>query len=302
MATDYYSNFFEVDKQSSQTSREVIGKLKCQMARHGISDTLRSDNGPQFSSQEFRKFSELYEFNHITSSPAYPQSNGKAENSVKTTGLIMLKALEAGSDPYLGLLDFRNTPTEGLGTSPAQRLFGRRTKTFLPTAGSLLNQTDADPDKTAQLLQARKDRQSFYYNNGSKALQPLEKGDVVRIQPTGTKKGQRWTQATVEGPAGIRSYQVTTEDRRACRRNRRHLRLSAETPRPPLSDADTDNPEPEPLHAGQLPPKPVVSQAVVEPPPAQTSQDNVGRAACPVKCSSSGRVLRRPAYLNDYAS
>ena len=96
---DYYSNFFEVDKLSSQTSREVIDKLKCQMARHGIPDTLRSDNGPQFSSQEFRKFSELYEFDHTTSSPAYPQSNGKAENSVKTASLILLKALEAESDP-----------------------------------------------------------------------------------------------------------------------------------------------------------------------------------------------------------
>ena len=61
------SNFFEVDKLSSQTSREVIEKLKCQMARHGIPDKLRSDNGPHFSSQEFMKFSELYEFDHIAS-------------------------------------------------------------------------------------------------------------------------------------------------------------------------------------------------------------------------------------------
>lgn len=139
------------------------------------------------------KFSELYEFDHITSSPAYLQSNGKAETSMKTAKRIMLKVLEAGTDLCLGLLDFRNTPTEGVGRSPAQRIFGRRTKILLPTAGSLLNQTDVDAGKTAQLLQARKDRQSFYYNNGSKTLQPLEKGDVVRIQPTGTKKGQRWT-------------------------------------------------------------------------------------------------------------
>ena len=81
------------------------------MARHGIPDKLWSDNGPHFSSQEFMKFSELYEFDHITSSPAYPQSNGMAENSVKTAKRIMLKALETVTDPYLGLLDFRNTAT-----------------------------------------------------------------------------------------------------------------------------------------------------------------------------------------------
>ena len=156
VTTDYYSNFFEVDKLSSQTSREVIEKLKYQMARHGIPGKLRSDNGPHFSSQEFMKFSELYEFDHITSSPAYPKSNGKAENSVKTAKRIMLKTLEAGTDPYLGLLDFHNTPNEGLGTSPAQPLFGHRAKTLLPTAGSLLNQADPDAGKTASSCKLEK--------------------------------------------------------------------------------------------------------------------------------------------------
>ena len=136
------------------------------MARHGIPDKLRSDNGPQFSSQEFKKFTQLYEFDHVTSSPTYPQSNSKAENAVKTAKQIMVKALEAGTDPHLGFLDFRNTPTEGLGTSPAQRLFGRRTKTLLPTAGRHLN--EADTEITTQLLQARKNRQSSYYNKALK--------------------------------------------------------------------------------------------------------------------------------------
>ena len=54
------------------------------MARHGIPDKIVSDNGPQFSSQEFKKFKDLYEFDHVTSSPTDPQSNGKAENAVKT--------------------------------------------------------------------------------------------------------------------------------------------------------------------------------------------------------------------------
>ena len=63
--------------------------------------------------REFQKFTELYEFDYVTSSPTYAQSNGKAENTVKTAQRIMLKALEAGTDPYLGLLDFRNTLTEG---------------------------------------------------------------------------------------------------------------------------------------------------------------------------------------------
>ena len=136
--TNYYSNFFEVDKLVTKTPKEEIEKLKPHMARHGIPDKIVSDNGPHFSSQEFKKFKDLYEFDHVTSSPTYPQSNGKVENAVKTAQRIMPKASEAGSDHYLGLLDFRNTPTEGLRTSPAQRLVDRRTKTLLPTAGRLL--------------------------------------------------------------------------------------------------------------------------------------------------------------------
>ena len=71
------------------------------------------------SAHKSLRSSKTYEFAHVTSSPTYPQSNGKAENMVTTAQPIMLKALEAASHPYLGFLDCRNTITEGLGTSPA---------------------------------------------------------------------------------------------------------------------------------------------------------------------------------------
>ena len=51
-------------------------KLK---AHYGISDILMNDNGPQYTAQTF-KLSECYEFQHITSSPGYIQSDGKAES------------------------------------------------------------------------------------------------------------------------------------------------------------------------------------------------------------------------------
>ena len=120
VCVDYYSDYFELDRNCDTKGKEVISKLKSQFARHGIPVQVFSDNGPPFSSKEFQEFASAYEFEHLTSSPCYPQSNGKVENAVKIAQSIMAKARDAGSDPNLSLLDYWNTPAEGVGSSPSQ--------------------------------------------------------------------------------------------------------------------------------------------------------------------------------------
>ena len=58
--------------------------MKSVFSRHGIPDTVVSDNGPQYDSKEIKEFASLYGFNHVTTSPYYPQSNGFAERMVKS--------------------------------------------------------------------------------------------------------------------------------------------------------------------------------------------------------------------------
>ena len=53
---DYFSDFIEVSELQDTTSTSVIKALKEQFSRHGIPDTVVSDNGSQFSSQEFHEF------------------------------------------------------------------------------------------------------------------------------------------------------------------------------------------------------------------------------------------------------
>ncbi|XP_060084279.1 uncharacterized protein K02A2.6-like [Ylistrum balloti] len=84
ITVDYFSNYFEVDRLRDKTAKEVIGKLKPHLARHGILDMTMTDNGQPFGSQEFSCFAETYGFEHLTSSPLYPQSNGKVEKAVHT--------------------------------------------------------------------------------------------------------------------------------------------------------------------------------------------------------------------------
>jgi len=135
---DYYSDFVEVQEIADTTSLTIIQFLKEQFSRHGIPDVLVSDNGSQLVSHEFRRFAEEWEFKHVTSSPHHHTSNGKAESAVKVMKNLFKKALRAGRDPWLASLEYRNTPVETVGSSPAQRLMSRRTKTLMPTASTLL--------------------------------------------------------------------------------------------------------------------------------------------------------------------
>ena len=98
----------------------------------------------------------------------------------------------------------------------SERLFRRRTKTLLPTSGRLLRKPEFDT--TSQLLHAQKNKQAFYYNNGTKELWPLEPGNTIRIHPP--KYSQQWTPATVNKQVGVCSYQVITDEGRMYRRNR----------------------------------------------------------------------------------
>ena len=160
---DYYSNFIEVPRLSRVTTSSVVRELKEIFARYGIPNTLVTDNGTQFSSAEFAVFARTWNFDHVTSSLRYPQSNGKAENAVKTVKQLFTKCKQSGQAEFLALPDWRNTPTERMKTSPAQRLMERHCKTILPIAGHLL-QPSYPIEQDSQDLLGRKERQAFYYN------------------------------------------------------------------------------------------------------------------------------------------
>lgn len=106
--------------------------MKAVFARYGIPQKIVSNNGPCYNSHEFHQFAESWGFQHVTSSPQYPQSNGLAEKTVQTAKWILTKAREDKKDPYLSLLEYRNTPVDG-HKSPAQILMSCRLRSILPT-------------------------------------------------------------------------------------------------------------------------------------------------------------------------
>ena len=84
LVVDYLSRYCEVGVLKHSTSEEVIQHLKAIFCRHGIPETVISDNGPQYTSAKFVNFAQDWGLSHITSSPKYPQNNGEAERMIQT--------------------------------------------------------------------------------------------------------------------------------------------------------------------------------------------------------------------------
>ena len=108
------------------------------MARHSIPDTPISENGPPFNGQEFVEIGRKYKFNHVHLQQIMRNPMEKRKTAVKIVKRLIMKSVADHRDPYLALLDLRNTPSQDIGYSVAKRIFGRRTKTLLPVSENLL--------------------------------------------------------------------------------------------------------------------------------------------------------------------
>ena len=132
--SDNYSKFpFVYVIPSPVISTAVIGKMKSLFAEPGVPQRVISVNGGHFSSDAFRMFADQWCFDHVTSSPYYPQSNGFIERHVETVKHT-LKKVGPRSDVQMAVLVLRATPIDSHLPSPAELLYGRSVVSNLPVA------------------------------------------------------------------------------------------------------------------------------------------------------------------------
>ena len=179
LTVDFYFKWSKVERLDNLSSTNVIAYLKKQFSRFGYIDELVTDNGPQFSSAEFKKFAKDYQFTHTTSSPHYSQSMGQTERYVQTVKNLIKKS----SDPNKALLDYRNTPLDGVNLSPTQLHIGRRLECNLPARTELLTQQVHDSKTTKNELRRRQQRAEYYYYNkhSGRPLSELHDKQAVMI-------------------------------------------------------------------------------------------------------------------------
>ena len=222
LLVDYYSNYPEIAKLASLSSSNVILHMKSSFARHGIPRVLVSDNATCYASRSFKMFADEFNFEHRTSSPGYPQSNGKAEKSVGIVKGVLNKALDSNDDIYLALLAYRTAPM-ACGKSPSEMLMNRKLRNRLP-------QVDSESIEINERQVKRKQKQVELYNQHAKDLPVLKPNDVVRV-----RKDDRWAnKAQVLVQISPRSYKVLTKEGKVIRRNRRQLLRTDE----PMNSSD----------------------------------------------------------------
>ena len=187
---DYYSRYFEVGILRSTVTSKVVSFLSTTFARFGIPYSLKTDNGPQFISEEFRDYLKEQGVEHYTSTPLWPQANGEVERQNRTL-LKCLTVATADGRNWRGelpkfLMAYRSTPQISTGASPHYLMFGREMKTKLPELrpeGNVTSESVRDKDwqsKVSQKLYADKSR-------GAKP-NPLDVGDEVLVRTPKTNK------------------------------------------------------------------------------------------------------------------
>ncbi len=225
LVADYYSKFPVVRRLNNLTAQHTIATLKNIFEEHGIPDKLISDNGTNFTAATFQDFSQAWGFEHQTSSPTYPQSNGFIERNVQTVKNVLEKCKETGADPHLAMLCLRVTPIDHTLDSPCELLNARKYQSNLPSFGRPLDGLAAKGEDNVR-LQARQDKMKADYDKRARPLPKMQQGDQARVL---NHKSHLWEPAVVTDVISHpKSYIVNTPDGGSYRRNRHHLRPMAD--------------------------------------------------------------------------
>ena len=187
---------------SQCNAAKTIWVLKELFSKHGIPETIQSDNGPQFASHQFAEFTKDWNFDHTTSSPRNPRSNGQAEAAVKVVKGLLTRAKYSGQDLYLALLAYMSTPIDAHLCSLAEMLYQRVIRTTVPRR---IRHKDPQAAADRDHLNDCATQSAAYHDHHCKSKSLLYTGQTVSVL-NDTKT--LWLPATVIHQARHGSYLV----------------------------------------------------------------------------------------------
>ena len=221
IVVDAHSKWPEVISMSTTTSLATVAELTRLFASYGIPQQLVSDNGPQFTSGEFKEFLRTNGVRHIQIAPYHPSSNGAAERFVRTFKEAMQKSkcTRVSIHDHLMhfLLSYRVTPHTTTGMAPCELFMGRKLRTTLdllmPDLGSFV---------------AKKQIQQKHSHDGKAILRQFVEGQRVLVR--NYRAGPKWITAIVRQKSGPLSYIVQISPSISWRRHVDQMCICTDSP------------------------------------------------------------------------
>lgn len=200
---DSQSKWLEVVPMKTTTSAKTIEVLRNLFASQGLPEEVVSDNGPQFTSGEFKQFLRSNGIKQTLVLAYHPASNGAAERAVQTVKAALLKQVLGEGSQQLTLqrrlanflLMYRSTPHAVTGVSPAELFLKRQ----LRTRFSLLKPS------LARTVEERQLQQKVHHDKTTSKLRHLSPGDLVHVRNFREGK-EKWLRATVVKRLGPVTY------------------------------------------------------------------------------------------------
>ncbi|XP_055633584.1 uncharacterized protein K02A2.6-like [Toxorhynchites rutilus septentrionalis] len=182
---DYYSRFLSVTEMKSSTASKTIEVLESLFKQHTYPETIRSDNGPPFASEEFANYCVNKNIRLVHSIPYWPQMNGLIER--QNQGILRtLKIARTMKEDWRKAVNeyvysYNTTPHSVTGKSPMELLTGRPVKDLLPSLRTepYWNRDEEQRDKDI----IRKLRGKLYADKRRHAkVSDIAVGDTVMIR------------------------------------------------------------------------------------------------------------------------
>ncbi|KAM7298142.1 uncharacterized protein ISCGN_018766 [Ixodes scapularis] len=184
VVVDSHTKKIEAVPMKSANGVTTVEALRTVFSTFGLPETIVSDNGPQFTCEEFGKFLRLNNIVHLRTAPYHTQSNGLAKRAVHTVKQGLKKNKQGSLQTRLarGLHRYRRTPSAG-GKTPAMQLMGYELRSRLDNA------VVPPPSRVGH-------RNDTYTND------PVHTGEPVWVRNFG--RGEPWAPARVQSMDGAR--------------------------------------------------------------------------------------------------
>ena len=193
VAVDAYSKWPQVFVMPSTTVTKTIEALRQMFSMYGLPEHIVSDNGPQFTAEEFAVFTKTNGIRHTRSAPYHPATNGLAERFVQSLKHGLKASLSSGL-PLMQrlshfLLTYRISVHLTTGVTPSSLFLKRELRTIF----DLLR-----PDRESHVAD-RQSHQKSDHDRHSRARHFMS-GDLVMAK--NYRSGPDWVPATVVARLG----------------------------------------------------------------------------------------------------